>query len=211
MNTKYHTEITHKALESHFSNQALERIITANIRQDRVAYMLGHDHIHFDGSAFSAGFRYIADQEKMLLEYLALAKYHQAQEAFGRMIHSWQDLYSHSNYVQLWLETHPHQPPETIVPNNTDIINHPNFASGKNYGLIEFLAMVPILSSLIIPRMPSDSHAKMNLDSPSSGPNFPYAYFAAYKATQAAFENLIGKISLMSQRENITIQFKEKK
>lgn len=210
MNTKYHIEITRKALESHFSNQALERIITANIRQDRVAYMLGHDHIHFDGSAFNAGFRYIADQEKLLLDHLALSDYNQAQEAFGRVIHSWQDLYSHSNYVQLWLQTHPHQPPEKIVANNPDIINHPSFASGKNYGLIEFLSMVPVLSSLIKPRMPSDSHAIMNLDSPSSGPNFYFAYWAAYKATQAAYENLMEKLRQMEPSQNISNHFKEK-
>jgi hypothetical protein len=210
METKYHIEITQKALESHFSNQALERIIKANIRQDRVAYMLGHDHIHFDGSSFNAGFRYIEDQEKLLLGHLALTEYHQAQEAFGRMLHSWQDLYSHSNYVQLWRQTHTHQPPETIVANNPNIINHPNFVSGKNYGLIEFLAMVPVLSSLINPRMPSDSHAKMNLDSPASGPNFYFAYWAAYNATQAAFENLIEKLNQIDPSQNITIHFKEK-
>jgi hypothetical protein len=210
MNTKFHIEITRKALESHFSNKALERIITGNIRQDRVAYMLGHDHIHFDGSAFNAGFRYIANQEKMLLEHLSLKRFHQAQEAFGRITHSWQDLYSHSNYVQLWQQRHAHQLPEAIIPNNPDIINHPNFASGKNYGLIEFLAMIPVLSSLIIPRMPSDSHAKMNLDSPASGPNFWFAYWAANKATQVAYENLIGKLKQMDQNHNIIIHFKDK-
>jgi hypothetical protein len=210
MNTKYHIEITRTALESHFSNKALERIIRANIRQDRVAYMLGHDHIHFDGSSFNAGFRYIADQEKLLFEHLALKKYHQAQEAFGRITHSWQDLYSHSNYVQLWRQKHAHQPPEAIIPNDAEIINHPNFASGKNYGLIEFLAMVPVLTSLIIPRMPSDSHAKMNLDSPASGPNFYFAYWAAYKSTQTAYENLIEKLSKIDSSQKNTILFKEK-
>jgi hypothetical protein len=210
MNTKFHIEITRKALNIHFSSQALERIVTANTRQDRVAYMLGHDHIHFDGSTFNAGFRYISDQEKMLFEYLALNKYHQAQEAFGRITHSWQDLYSHSNYVQLWRQKHADLPPEAIIPNNPDILNHPNFASGKNYGLIEFLAMVPVLSSLIKPRMPSDSHAKMNLDSPASGPNFWFAYWAAYKATLAAYENLIEKVNQIDRSQNISIHFKEK-
>ena len=210
MNTKIHIELTRKALESQFSNKALERIITANIRQDRVAYMLGHDHIHFDGSSFNAGFHYITDQEKMLFEHLTQKNFPQAQDAFGRIIHSWQDLYSHSNYVQIWRKTHANQPPDAIIPNNPDIFNHPNFASGKNYGLIEFLAMVPVLSSLIIPRMPSDSHAKMNLDSPASGPNFYFAYWAAYKATEAAYENVIEKLNQIDQSQNITINFKEK-
>jgi hypothetical protein len=209
MNTNFHIEITRKALESHFSNNAMERIIAGNIRQDRVAYMLGHDYIHFDGSSFNAGFRYIADQEKILLEHLSLKRYDQAQEAFGRIIHSWQDLYSHSNYVQLWQQSHAHQPPEAIIPNNPDIINHPNFASGKNYGLIEFLAMIPVISSLIIPRMPSDSHAKMNLDSPAAGPNFWFAYWAAYKATQAAYEHLMEKLKQIDN-QNIIIHFKGK-
>ncbi|MBW6464909.1 MAG: hypothetical protein K0B06_00200 [Brevefilum sp.] len=210
MNTKYHIEITRKALESHFSSKALERIIKANVRQDRVAYMLGHDHIHFDGSEFSAGFRYIADQERMLIQYLEQIKFQQAQQAFGRIIHSWQDLYSHSNYVQLWRQTHAHHAPDTIVANNPDIISHPNFASGKNYGMIEFLALIPVLSPLITPRMPSDSHAKMNLDSPASGPDFHFAYWAAYKATQAAYENLIEKLIQIDPSQKITIHFKEK-
>lgn len=210
METKYHIEITQKALEGDLSKQALERTIKANIRQDRVANMLGHDHIHFDGSAFNAGFRYIADQEKLLIDFVKQAKYDQAQEAFGRMIHSWQDLYSHSNYVQLWRQAHPHHPPEEITVNDPDIINNSIFASGKNYGLVEFLALLPIISALVKPWMPPDSHAKMNLDSPSAGPDFQFAYWAAYRATQAAYKNLIIKLNEMDPSQNMTKNFKEK-
>jgi hypothetical protein len=72
---------------------------------------------------------------------------------------------------------------EAIIPNDPEIIQHPNLASGKNYGLIELFAMIPFLSKYLDARFPSDSHAKMNLDSPRSGMYFHYANQAAVKMT----------------------------
>jgi len=210
MQTKYHIEITRRALEDHFSDKALKQIISANIRQDRIAYMLGHDHIHFDGSAFEEGFQYISSQEDLILKHIKLADFDHAREAFGRIIHSWQDFYSHSNYISLWLSKHQNSPPEAIDINDPMILNHPKFESGKNYGVIEFIAMIPGISRLIKPLMPPDSHAEMNLDAPSSGTDFAYAYWAALKQTCAVYDDIIQQLIGRNFNQNTINQFKDK-
>lgn len=194
MKTEYHIEITRKALKDNFSEAALEIIIKANIKQDNLRNTFGHDYIHFDGSAFEEGFQYISEQEKLVSEFLEAENYEQAQMAFGRITHSWQDFYSHSNYVRIWSINNPKQSPKDIIVNDRSIFDYSNFSSGKNYGIIEFFSMVQLFSWFILPFMPADSHAKMNLDSPSSGPLFDFAYWAALYATQAAYESLISKL-----------------
>jgi hypothetical protein len=191
MKTRYHIQITQKALFQHFSEQALQVIIKANINQDRIKYQFGHDHFHFDGSAFKAGFAYIKDQEDLIIKNIKQEEFGEARKALGRLTHTWQDFYSHSNYVQLWIEKNKDLPPERITPADTADLHRSDLRSGKNYGIIEFLAMVPGISNLIQPHMPADSHAKMNLDSPASGILFQFAYWAAYKQTIAVYDRLM--------------------
>lgn len=194
MQTKYHIQITRNALEKEFSESALITIIKANTRQDRISHSIGHDHIHFDGSAFDQGFRYISHQENMFIKCVSSFNFEGARQALGRMTHSWQDFYSHSNYVKLWLDQNENSAPESIVTDDPEIMNHPDLESGKNYGVIEFIAMVPGLSRLIMPLMPGDSHARMNLDQPSSSPLFIYAYCAALNKTKLVYDGLIQKL-----------------
>lgn len=210
MKTKYHIEITRKALQSHFSEKALETIIQANIKQDRIEYQLWHDHIHFDGSAFDRGFQYIAEQEKLAVKHLKLSEYDQARMSFGHITHSWQDFFSHSNYVSLWLCNHQNHPPAEITIDDPEIFHHPDLESGKNYGVIEFLAMLPLLSTWLKPLMPHDSHARMNLDDPSASPNFEYAYWAAYQSTVSAYEQLMQQLNKLPDSEYIISHFKDK-
>lgn len=209
MQTKYHIEITRKALEGFFSEKALVTIINANIRQDRFVYQIGHDDIHFDGSAFDPGFEYLANQAQMVIGHLKQAELEPAWEAFGRHLHSWQDFYSHSNYVKLWQRDHQGDSPEEIGINDQKILNHPELKSGKNYGLVEFIALLPILSRIVKPLMPSDSHAKMNLDSPDSGKDFKFAYWAAMKQTEAAYVNIVQSLSEIDGSQNMIIRFKD--
>jgi hypothetical protein len=191
MKSQYHREITAKVLSPYFSESALEEIVRANLRQDRPRYQIGHDYIHFDGCAFNEGFAYIQEQQASLIEYVKRGDFSRARNAFGTITHSWQDYYSHSNYVRLWYTAHPNNPPEEIDPADPAIMTHENLISGKNYGLIEFLAMIPGLSTLIVPGMPADSHAKMNLDSPATGPLFAYNYQAALKRTHLIYQDLL--------------------
>jgi len=194
MKTKYHIQITQKVLEEYFDQNAIDKIIKANIWQDRIKNQIGHDYIHFDGSAFSEGFAYIQTQESILYNAIEDYDYSEAWAATGRLLHSWQDFYSHSNYVQLWHQITENPSPEEIDHNDPEIFNAPKLKSGKNYGIIEFFAMIPGLSRLIKPLMPADSHAKMNLDSPKSGPYFEFAFIAAQKRTKQAINAILRQL-----------------
>jgi len=206
MKTKYHVEITQNVLQEYFSQENLKKIIKANIQQDRVKNQFGHDYIHFDGSAFSEGFSYVEDQKAILLKSVEDSDFQTAWAALGRILHSWQDFYSHSNYVQLWHQTTENPSPEEIDHNDPEIFNSPKLISGKNYGIIEFFAMVPGLSRLIKPLMPADSHAKMNLDSPKSGPYFEFAFIAAQKRTKQEINVILHQLfTLDIKREAIHV------
>lgn len=191
MKTKFHIEITQNVLKKYFSQDAIKKIIRANIRQDRINYQFSHDFIHFDGSAFAEGFEYISGQMDSVYTAIVDGKVERAWASLGRILHSWQDFYSHSNYVDLWMKKTGFNEPNKVNPNDQDLINSPTLRSGKNYGITEFLAMIPILSILIKPLMPADSHAVMNLDSPKSGPLFKYAYCAAKLRTEVVIEEIL--------------------
>lgn len=183
MKSKYHIEMTRDALKGAFSEKALQTISRANIWQDRPRNQFGRDYIHFDGSAFEAGYAYIARQKQAILDFLSSGKIRPAQKTFGQIIHTWQDFYSHSNYVQLWLKAHPGAKSDEIDPADPSILNSPELFSGVNYGLIEFIAMLPLLSKWLHEHMPEDSHAKNNMDDPGANSLFPYAIAAATKRT----------------------------
>lgn len=197
MKTKYHIEITTKALSEPFSEQALKDVIKGNIKQDKLINQFGHDYIHFDGSAFEAGFAYISQQKQDVLDGIKSEGYPLARYALGRVTHSWQDFYSHSNYVKLWLAKANNRPPEAIVINDSDIVNHPELKSGKNYGLIELVALIPGLKNWIKRIMPADSHARMNLDGPESGEDFIYAYTAGIKQTISVFDQIMAELKVL--------------
>ncbi len=196
MNAKYHIEITRKALSNHFSEKALRTILRANINQDSIKNQINHDHFHFDSNTFEEGFDYIQQQNWIVINAIDLSDFRTAQKAFGRVLHTWQDFYSHSNYVRLWCEQNQQAGPSEIIHNDETIMNHPDLRSGINYGLFEYLALLPGLSSIITPLMPNDSHAKMNLDTPRSGPLFEFAFTAARKRTKDCLTLVLKELAM---------------
>jgi hypothetical protein len=207
MKTRFHIEISQLALEKYFSQNVIEKIIKANTRQDRIKFQFGHDYIHFDSSAFSEGFDYISQQTELIYESLLKGDFELAWCSLGRILHSWQDFYAHSNYVRIWLQKTPNPEPKKINYKDQEIIGSPNLRSGKNYGLFEFLALTPVISILVKPLMPSDSHAKMNLDSPNSSPAFDYAYYAAKSRTEDVIEQIINEINHLNLSEEMLNTF----
>jgi hypothetical protein len=191
MKSKYHIEITRKALSFYFTLDALHTILMANILQDRIINQIGRDYLHFDSNTFDSGMHYIHMQEEMIFTAIASSDFTSARKALGHICHSWQDFYSHSNYVRLWVDREGLVPPSEIDHDDPNIMNSLHLRSGINYGLFDALALIPGLGKIITPLMPEDSHAKMNLDSPKSGELFEYAYQAALKRTRVYFSDLI--------------------
>lgn len=192
-----HTAITRRALEPHFGRAALDAILKANARQDSPAGLIGHPEYHFDDDAF-AGRAYMDEQRRMISESLSRGDAASARAAFGRLLHTAQDFYAHTDYVTRWLarlEGGTLPPPSEIDPVDPGLLASPDLRSGKVAYLAEVLVLVPGLRRLILPRLPADSHARMNLDSPASGPLFEYAFEAAVKRTVYEFEQVKAKLS----------------
>ncbi len=187
-----HEEMTREALGEHFSPRALEIIIAANRKQDAIRGQIGHDEFHFDNNAIEKGLRYINEQRGFVLASLLSPGVLSAWIAFGRLTHTAQDFYSHTNYISLWLDQYPGTPPTPpeIDPVQKSLIRSPSLHSGKIYLPMDALYFVPFLRKFALKLLPEDSHGKMNLDSPAQGPRFEYARAAAVKRTQHEFDLL---------------------
>ena len=188
----YHRAITTEALNGYFSPQALEIIIAANLGQDHwLRGQIGHPEYHFDRNAFAESWAYIESNRAIVRSALEAGNAVAAQQALGRLTHAAQDFYAHSNYVSLWLNRFLEgkwPPVEEMDPFDDALLQSPELRSGKIYFPLEPLSWIPGLAPLIIPLLPRDSHAWMNLDSPARGPKFAYAFAAAVKRTRYAFE-----------------------
>ncbi len=185
-----HEEMMREALASHFSPRALEIIIAANRKQDALSNQIGHDEIHFDNNAIDAGNRYIKEQRGYVLAALLSPGVLSAWIAFGRLTHSAQDFYSHTNYIALWMEKNPRLSALDVNPVDAEIFASPKLHSGKIYFPLDALYFIPPLRKFALALLPRDSHAWMNLDSPKQGERFEYARAAAVKRTQHEFEIL---------------------
>ena len=188
-----HQEMTREALEGRVSPRALEVIIAANCKQDALSGQIGHDEFHYDNNAIDEGHRYVIEQRGFVIASLLSPGVLSAWIAFGRLTHTVQDFYSHTNYVTMWLDAHPGGTPPTppeIDPVQKDLIESPSLHSGKLYMPMDWLYFVPFLRKLSLSLLPADSHAKMNLDSPVQGAKFAYARAAAVKRTIYEFDLL---------------------
>ena len=191
MLSQYHTELMLASLGDRFSARAMAEIIQANINQDRLGGLIGHDEYHCDNNAFEKTYAYIEEQRGMVTASLDAGKAASAWQAFGRFLHAAQDFYAHSNYVTLWLDRFEGQtppPPPEIVAMDPDIINSPDLRSGRIYLPVEALYIFHSLRPFVKSVLPYDSHAWMNLDSPEQGFKFDYAMHAAIKRTVIEFD-----------------------
>ena len=190
MLTQYHIEIMLSALDG-FSPRALSAITNANIYQDSPRGQFGHDEYHFDNNAFDKSYAYMEEQRRLTTSSLQSNDAPAAWSAFGRMSHSAQDFYAHSNYITLWLSFFDGKPPPApheIDPVDATLLNSPHLRSGKIYYPFEVLYYVRPLRPHVLSLLPRDSHAWMNLDSPEQGFKFDYAMQAAIKRTKIEFE-----------------------
>jgi len=194
MHRRINARPTTEALQGCFQPKALRVVLAANLHQDDWHRQVGHDEYHFDANAFAAGRDYIESNRSIVHSSLQAGKPREAQKAFGRLSHAAQDFYAHSNYIILWLACHPGgkwPPPSAIDALHPVLLNSPGLRSGKLYYPLEILSFIPWLRGRILPLLPRDSHAWMNLDGPSQGELFPYAFAAALLRTRHEHEATI--------------------
>lgn len=198
MLTEYHIEIMFESLGDHLGARAIAVIANANINQDSFVGQFGHDEYHFDNNAFEKTYTYIEEQRALTVDSLKKKDPMSAWAAFGRMTHTVQDFYAHTNYVTLWLDRFdgkPPPPPGEIDPLHPGLIHSPDLRSGKTYPPLEWLYYVKRLRHFVLPLIPRDSHAWMNLDSPGQGFKFEYAMQAAIKRTRIEYERTMSGLS----------------
>jgi hypothetical protein len=194
---KYHVQILQQALGEIFSPAALSRIIQANVHQDRISAQLGHDEYHFDNNAFEKSYAYIEEQRSFVFSSLQREDAPSAWSAFGKLTHTVQDFYAHSNYIDLWLARHTNgsrPAPFLVDPVEQAILESKGLQSGKLYYPLEVFSFIKALKPLVLPLLPRDSHAWMNLDSPGQGYKFTYVMQASIKRTVIEFERTISNI-----------------
>jgi hypothetical protein len=198
---QYHKSITRGALSDRFSPRALKAILAANLRQDGLLTgLIGHDEYHYDNNALAESERYLEGQRTLTLSALQKDNLPAAWAGFGRLVHTAQDFYAHSNYIGLWLARFEAngqrpQPPSEIDPLVDELIRSPALRSGKLYYPWDALAFIPGIKELVIPFLPLDSHAHMHLDSPARGERFAYAFEAARKRTRHEFDQTVAGLS----------------
>jgi hypothetical protein len=181
-----HAAILRRALEGVFTPQALNSIVASNVWMDAPWNQLGRDELHFDNNAFDRSSSYIAGQRALIRPALEGGRRRRAWQAFGRLTHTAQDFYAHSNYVELWLAREPNGmlPACTeIDPLDLGIMDSPALRSGRLHMPLGALSFVPGIAKWVDRMLPPDSHAHMNLDSAARGPAFEYAFHAAVKRT----------------------------
>lgn len=196
---RYHREILKQALLDRLSPSVFETVVAANLDQDHwLRGQIGHPEYHFDQNAFSKSWDYMERNRAMIRPALELGDALSAQRALGRLTHAGQDLYAHSNYVPQWLSRFPkaeYPPAEEIDAFDRELLEGGNLRSGKIYWPLEPLSWIPFLKKYIVPILPRNSHAWMNLDDPERGFMYPYAFEAAVKRTRYEYEQIVRGLS----------------
>ncbi len=192
MNASSHRAITRQALKDLFSARALEAILAANLGQDTLAGQIKHDEYHFDNNAFEASYAYLESRRAEICPAMEAGKREAAWRSFGQLTHSVQDFYAHTNYVTLWLEqaaNNPERATTGIDALDAGLLASPALKSGRLYYPLEALAFVPVLKRLVMPLLPRDAHAWMNMDAPGR-PGYEHAESAAVQRTRLEFSNV---------------------
>jgi hypothetical protein len=191
MELLYHTLITCQAVGDVFDPVALAQIIQANHRQDGILNQL-RGHLHFD-NRIDDGWDYIEAEHASLAELAAgQGSGDLLRAAFGRLVHTAQDFYAHTNYVRLWLAFNGglnETSPDDIDGLDAGLMRHPELHTGSFVLWRDWVYHVSIVKRLARSlHVPPGSHEAMHLDSPVRGPEFAYAFAAACQRTRHEYQ-----------------------
>ncbi len=198
---EYHEIITRDALGEFFAEAALREIIAANFKQDALANLLGKPEIHFDNDKIAESLAYIDAEISRMANAVGDTSEIQAiqWDAFGRLCHTAQDFYAHSNYVDLWLAENgglENTSPTEIDGLDEKLLTHPNLRTGSFHLLRDIVYYIPGIRTLARKiHIPQFSHEAMHLDDPSRGAQFDYAMVAATQRTRFEYRRAVDALS----------------
>lgn len=192
----YHEQITRSALGAFFGAEALQAIIAANFSQDDLRNQLGKPHLHFDNDKIAEGLAYVEAEHRQIQN--SRGNVGVQWESFGRLLHTVQDFYAHSNYVDLWLSHNgglDNTTPDQINGLDRALLNHPDLRTGHFILWRDLVYFVPLLSKLVRRvYVPPNSHEAMHLDFPQRGPQFDYALVAARQRTRHEYDKVLSSL-----------------
>ena len=177
----FHASLTEEANDGLLDQEQLGYVVAANIAQD---LLQTQSAVHFDNCNFAGAIDHIAAQWAVIDE-LGDHYADSALAAFGALLHTTQDFYAHSN----WIELHEQVAPVPVW--NQTLASLPaGIISGT--WLLGFPKLCP---------SGTPSHSQLNKDSPkskegakivASGPNkgetlFDLAYATAFAATKVQY------------------------
>jgi hypothetical protein len=112
--------------------------------------------------------------------------------ALGRLLHTVQDLYAHTNYVALWCRE---RGGKTWAVNDPTILDHPHLRTAQWSTWRDPLYYVPLVGKLLRRVwLPANSHEAINLDSPKCGVFFHVAVAMAEVRTVAEYARAVAAI-----------------
>jgi hypothetical protein len=209
MNSEYHVQLLTETLGSHFSQQALEQVIAANLGQDSIRYLLGaYPEYHFDNNEIARSLAYVEAEHTRIGALAASGDAAGQRAAFGRLTHAVHDFYAHSNYVDLWLAANgglANSAAHQIDGLATHLLEHPQLYTCNFILWFDTLYYIPGLRPLLRRlHLRPDSHEAMNLDNPAQGPKFDYAMEAAKQRTLHEYQRALN--TLMAHGDEHTLE-----
>jgi hypothetical protein len=198
MLARFHISMTEEAIGQHFDKGDLDIIIRANLEQDSLRNIF-NPIVHFDDSRLEESQEYIVAQRRLAADHFLAGDRQEALRALGRLLHTRQDFYAHSNWAALWVERHGGL--EATRPDDVEICADPAGEAGVMTGRASlfwyFACRLPLLGNWLERSVaPSDSHEVMNLDYPERGPLFAYALQAATNHTREELRLLLDSLAV---------------
>ena len=180
-NIGYHASLTEEANDGVLDDQQLGYVVAANIAQD---LLQSQSCVHFDNCDFPGAIAHIA-AEWAIIESVGDRYADAALAAFGALLHTTQDFYAHSNWIELHQDVAP-----VPVWDQTLATLPAGIVSGTWW-----------IGSPKLCGPGAPTHSELNKDSPTStegskivqaGPNqgkslFDLAYATALAATQMQY------------------------
>lgn len=172
-----HCSITQEALErTGFALDSLELVYFANRSVDR--HEFNNVEAHFDSESFEAGSKRLVELAEQTVAAIKQNRNREAQVLIGRALHSIQDFFSHSNYVELQERQQRDIPIDFFNLKNPEKELPCNAVEGKFDGLTTGYYPDDVTPEI------KCSHDTLNKDAPETPSGKNYHLQAIKKATQ---------------------------
>lgn len=209
MLSRYHIEITRKSLGSFFSAASLREIARANVRQDSLPSLLGMEaRRHVCDCTVAESLAYVDEEHERIGQLAQRGESAALQRAaFGRLLHTVQDFYAHTNYVALLMAKQGAAVSLDVSAMkrlDPEILSHPALQIAQWLTWRDPIYYIPLVGDVLRHLwLPAGSHEAINLDSPKRGANFHVAFAFARQRTQVEYARTLATLRELGGQEAV--------